>query len=191
MVNDSYRSPQCLIHNFPLFPSFASMATRLCSLILPHGLTSRQARHLTYFAATFLLVSLFNILLWYKEDTLCRLSFNRRICTTQTQTSLLPPATYNVVVASTFPHHFDVYLALVWSFERVMKGRGSLQVYAPSPFYYDFQTVVDDLGLYHGSVKNPQNLIHDIESTAIDMIILGTCEVECVHSLSHCITSRE
>jgi len=88
----------------------------------------------------------------------------------------------NIAVASSVGFHFDVYMAVVWSLERVMKGNGSVQVYAPSPFPHDFEQIVDRLGLYHGHIKNPTDLISDMANTNISLLIIGTCEFECVHS---------
>jgi hypothetical protein len=132
------------------------------------------------------LLTLISSLLWsYKGETRwqCRLSFSVSGCLNQTP-ALLPAtrAHQNIAVASEFPFHFDVYFALVWSLERVMKGYGSVQIYADLPSFFDFQTIVDILRLYHGSVKNSADLIYDIENTAIDMVVIGTCEIECVHS---------
>jgi hypothetical protein len=88
----------------------------------------------------------------------------------------------NIAVASVFGFHFDVWLALVWTIERVWKGHGHVQVYADAPpFFYDFDTILDRLSLYHGSIKNPTELIKDLhQNTAIDMVIFGTCVIECV-----------
>lgn len=96
----------------------------------------------------------------------------------------------NVVVASTFGAHFDVYMAVVWTLQRIMlKEPGNLQVYAQTPFGYKFQEVVDRYGLYKGEVKDPNHLLGDIKSGGdngiIDLVILGTCEVEYVFSASH------
>jgi len=57
-----------------------------------------------------------------------------------------------------------------------------VQVYAPSPFPHDFEQIVDGLGLYHGHIKSPTDLIIDMANTDISLLIIGTCEFECVHS---------
>ena len=95
----------------------------------------------------------------------------------------IPLAHKNVVVASGFGAHFDVYLAVAWTLQRIMlKDQGSLQVYAPTPFFYKFQEVVDQYRLYEGEFKNPNDLLGDIKSVGddrgIDLLILGTCEIE-------------
>ena len=64
-----------------------------------------------------------------------------------------------------------------------MKGHGSVQVYANIPYFYNFLNVSNELGLYHGSFKKPEELIPDIRNSAIDMVVFGTCEIECVQSL--------
>ncbi|SJL09859.1 uncharacterized protein ARMOST_13240 [Armillaria ostoyae] len=96
---------------------------------------------------------------------------------------------HHIAIASTFGFHHDVYMALAWTVGRVLErsvAGGSLQVYAPSPFGFGFQTVVDDLDLYHGKIHNPDDLIRDLRSTGTetvyDIVILGTCEIEYVIS---------
>lgn len=125
--------------------------------------------------------------LWYRDDAILipHVSFGGTACSNTK--SVIHPTTLvhsNIAVASNFAYHFDVYLPLVWSIQRVLKGAGHLQVYAPTPFGFNFQNVSDELGLYRGHIKEPQDLIHDIRSSpegdAIDMVILGTCEIEYV-----------
>ena len=99
----------------------------------------------------------------------------------------VPLAHKNVVVASVFGAHFDVYMAVAWTLQRIMaKDQGSnLQVYAKVPFLYKFQEVVNRYGLYGGEFKDPKHLIGDIkrdDEGGIDLLILGTCEIECVLS---------
>jgi hypothetical protein len=98
-----------------------------------------------------------------------------------------PQKRHRVAVASTFGFHHDVYMSLVWTLQRVM-GRsptgGTVEVYAPFPFGFEFQTIVETLQLYEGQVKSPELLIEAINSNmgdgGIDLVVLGTCEVECV-----------
>ena len=102
----------------------------------------------------------------------------------------IPLMRKNVVVASAFGAHFDVYMAVAWTLQRIMrKDEGNLQVYAATPFLFNFQEVVDRYGLYEGEVKDPNNLLSDIKNdggdSGIDLLILGTCEVEYVLSSSH------
>jgi hypothetical protein len=89
----------------------------------------------------------------------------------------------NVALASNFGFHFDVYLPLAWSIQRVLQGQGHAQVYASTPFGFNFQNVSDELGLYRGHFKGPGDLIDDIrlnpsDGRGIDIVILGTCEVD-------------
>jgi hypothetical protein len=107
-------------------------------------------------------------------------------------THVVPQKRHRVAVASTFGFHFDVYMSLVWTLERVM-GRspsgGVVEVYAPAEFGFEFQTIVDTLGLYHGENRHSDELIQAINSNmgdgGIDLVVLGTCEFEWVfHSLN-------
>ena len=86
-----------------------------------------------------------------------------------------------IAIASNVDFHYDVYLALAWTLERVMKGQGQIDVYAQTPLRFEFGKVIQQLGLYHGVIKNRQQLFLDLaDHDAIDMVILGTCELECV-----------
>ncbi|KAJ7364252.1 hypothetical protein DFH08DRAFT_681115 [Mycena albidolilacea] len=59
---------------------------------------------------------------------------------------------------------------------------GVVEVYAPSEFGFEFQTIVDTLGLYHGELRHSDELIEAINSNmgdgGIDLVVLGTCEVD-------------
>ncbi|KAJ7761986.1 hypothetical protein DFH07DRAFT_739565 [Mycena maculata] len=59
---------------------------------------------------------------------------------------------------------------------------GTVDVYAPQPFGFEFQTIVDKLQLYRGQVKNPNALLDDINQNlgdgGIDLVVLGTCEID-------------
>lgn len=63
-----------------------------------------------------------------------------------------------------------------------MKGHGIVQVYSQLPFAHGFQKVLNEVGLYHGSVKEFADVVHDVENTDIDMVVIGTCELEYVDS---------
>lgn len=98
-------------------------------------------------------------------------------------TTSLPVTRKHVAIASFFGYHFDVYMALAWTLERVLtKVPGSeLHVFA-QPFYYGFQSVVEDLGLYHGVRDDVEDFLPYVRSNpTLDLIVLGTCEVECVN----------
>ncbi|KAJ7158594.1 hypothetical protein C8R46DRAFT_1109642 [Mycena filopes] len=103
----------------------------------------------------------------------------------KTDTLAVPQKRHHVAVASTFGFHFDVYMALVWTLERVMgnnQSGGGVQVYAPLPFGFNFSTIVENQGLYHGDVKNFEALVQDLNSNqgegGIDLVVLGTCEFD-------------
>ncbi|KAJ7312333.1 hypothetical protein DFH08DRAFT_897285 [Mycena albidolilacea] len=92
---------------------------------------------------------------------------------------------HRVAVATTYGVHMDVYMSLVWTLQRVMdrsQTGGTVEVYAPFPFIFDFRTVVETLRLYRGEVKKPDALIdainHNMGAGGIDMVVLGTCEID-------------
>lgn len=97
-----------------------------------------------------------------------------------------------IAIASTVDFHYDVYLALAWTLERVMKGQGQIDVYGETPLRFEFGKVVQQLGLYHGVIRNPPQLFLDLADhgldDAIDMVILGTCELECVFFCLQCFS---
>ncbi|KAJ7236810.1 hypothetical protein C8J57DRAFT_1087981 [Mycena rebaudengoi] len=61
-------------------------------------------------------------------------------------------------------------------------NEGTVRTYAPLPFDYEFQKIVDTLGLYQGEFKPPETLVADLNSNrgsgGIDMVVLGTCEFD-------------
>lgn len=134
--------------------------------------------------ATLLLLFIIASLLWHKQHEDAH-SVHSCQCPSETPATL--PTTLlhqNIAVASVFGWHFNVYLPLVWSMQRVLKGQGNVQVYADTPFEHNFQNLSDELGPYHGSFKTPPELISDLRrNPAIDMVVFGTCEAECVHLL--------
>ena len=93
----------------------------------------------------------------------------------------------HIVVASRFRSHFDVYLAFVQTLQKVMGSKGHVSVYAEQPYRFGFAEIADPLGLYDGTYHHPDNLISDVNSTAlypdepdvmVDMVVFGTCEIE-------------
>ncbi|KAJ6478976.1 hypothetical protein C8R45DRAFT_1006390 [Mycena sanguinolenta] len=97
---------------------------------------------------------------------------------------LIPQRRHRIAVATTYSPHMDVYMSLAWTLQRVMDHNppgGTVEVYAP-PFPYDFQTVVEQLGLYRGVVKKPDafmDAINDnIGDDGVDTVVLGTCEMD-------------
>ena len=63
-----------------------------------------------------------------------------------------------------------------------MKNEGKVQVYASTPFSFDFNRIVEEYRLYNGTFKHHDDLLRDINNDTgdggIDMVILGTCEIE-------------
>ena len=103
--------------------------------------------------ATLLLLFIIASLLWHKqhED-----AHSVHSCPSETPATL--PTTLlhqNIAVASVFGWHFNVYLLLIWSMQRVLKGQGNVQVYADTPFEHNFQNLSDELGLYRGTLLKP------------------------------------
>ncbi|KAK7055565.1 putative eukaryotic translation initiation factor 5 [Favolaschia claudopus] len=90
--------------------------------------------------------------------------------------------TRHIAVATTYGVHMDVYMSLAWTFQKVLdqspSSRGSVEVYAPFPFIFDFHTVVEKLALYRGEVKKPDALIEAVNAGEIDVVVLGTCEID-------------
>ncbi|KAJ3558614.1 hypothetical protein NM688_g815 [Phlebia brevispora] len=88
----------------------------------------------------------------------------------------------NIVVASMFPHHFDVYMALVWTLQRVLEHLPGTQIRVfAAPFNYGFQSLVEQLGIYRGKRHNSDQLLSFLageDGRTVDMVILGTCEVD-------------
>ncbi|KAF9031612.1 hypothetical protein BJ165DRAFT_1518719 [Panaeolus papilionaceus] len=105
----------------------------------------------------------------------------------------LPQKRRRVAIASTFGYHFDVYVALAWTMQRVMGkppnslswdvgGSGSVVVYSPEKFRFGFDNIVDMLGLYKGDVRPSENLFDDldmeVDGRKVELVVLGTCEVD-------------
>ena len=94
-------------------------------------------------------------------------------------TSSVPINRKNIVMASEFGYHVDVYMALVWTLERVTNK--PIPVYADQPFHHGFTDLVNNLNIHQGSFRNRSQLPSDLEKdNTIDMIVFGTCEIEYV-----------
>ena len=104
--------------------------------------------------------------------------------------SELPPRRRkNVAVASGFGPHFDVYMAFAKTLGDVMDEDGdggyTIHVFAQD-FAFGFQDLVDELHLWkHRGVRGkPEELFDHLSSNteagSIDLVVLGTCEVEWV-----------
>ncbi|KAL6300681.1 hypothetical protein BKA93DRAFT_739936 [Sparassis latifolia] len=99
----------------------------------------------------------------------------------------MPVRHTRIAVASGYQHHFEVYLTLVSTLERVFgklgaRGAGaSVSVYSP-PYGYRFQEVADEIGLHHGAHYPIERLVPDLSDVtgdgAIDMVVFGTCELD-------------
>jgi hypothetical protein len=94
----------------------------------------------------------------------------------------LPPVKrHNVVVASDFGYHVDVYMALVWTLERVINK--PVPVYAGQPYHHGFSDVVKNNNLHRGPFYDTSQLDPDLaKDNTIDMVVFGTCEIEYVTS---------
>lgn len=89
---------------------------------------------------------------------------------------------HNVAIASYFGYHFDVYMALAWTFQRIIPRAPDLRLRI---FTTDFRFGFDDIiaGLQLNDVERHANseLLDSLRRTdadVIDMLILGTCEFE-------------
>ncbi len=103
----------------------------------------------------------------------------------------LPVRHQNIAIVTSFGFHFNVYMAVAWTIGRIFQRRqrfedNSLHVYAPYPFYFDFQDTVEAAGVYNGSHRSFEqflpDLLHGVDGKHFDMVVLGTCEVR---SISH------
>jgi len=129
--------------------------------------------------------------LWHKEASLGAFRvLDQHFCSSPPNAevdlsfSSLPLVHRNVAVASSFGYHLDVLFSLTWTLQRVMKNQGQLHVYLPPERHWNIEGVVKEQGLYQGEIKNHKELIKDLNDNkgdgGIDMVILGTCEIECV-----------
>ncbi|KAF8332974.1 hypothetical protein F5887DRAFT_986203 [Amanita rubescens] len=151
--------------------------------------SSRLSKKPILFICTFLITFLI-LFFWYKNTILTSCPTALAIDDHFKPVSSIGPdfrlqKHKRIAIASDIGHHHDVYLALAWTLERVMKGRGQLDVYARTPLSFGFGKVVQQLGLYHGVIRDPQQLFLDLADSgsddAIDMVILGTCELDLQH----------
>ena len=158
--------------------------------LLPVMLQSGDKRFKLFLGIILSFVLLATLTLWHNDGLgTLRDKLDRQFCSMNANydefgtLSYGPQVRKNIAIASSFGAHHDVFLALAWTVERVMKNR-TLTVYAPLPYGHGFQDIVDELGLFHGITKNYDELIRDVLANpgaeGIDIIILGTCEVECV-----------
>ncbi|EKM59533.1 uncharacterized protein PHACADRAFT_250101 [Phanerochaete carnosa HHB-10118-sp] len=101
-----------------------------------------------------------------------------QVSTQETTTTLIKRK--HVLVASFFGFHFDVYMTLAWTLKRVLMQvpQAQIELFA-APFYYGFEAVVGEYGLYDGVRRDPEELLSYIQSnTTVDTVVLGTCEID-------------
>lgn len=90
------------------------------------------------------------------------------------------PRRKHVIIASFFAFHFDVYMALAWTLKRVLGqvSGAQIDVFA-APFYYGFENIVQEYGLYDGVRREPAELVSFIQKNpTVDVVVLGTCEID-------------
>ncbi|KAF7974649.1 hypothetical protein HWV62_11526 [Athelia sp. TMB] len=129
-------------------------------------------------------------MLWYGDsEALCRVS-RGRVCQGRTIQVLHNPHLFkhrHIAIATSFGFHFDVWLPVAWTLQRLLRGvEGTLvQVYAETPFAHGFGEISDQLGLYHGTVKDYETIIADLRANEgdgeIDMVILPTAIADLGH----------
>ncbi|KAM5540566.1 hypothetical protein V8D89_005597 [Ganoderma adspersum] len=109
---------------------------------------------------------------------------------TSSLTSLPPRRRKNIAIASSFPYHFDVYMAAAKTIGDVLDSepeeaeeRGSINLFTPN-FGFGFDDIVEELGLWRhrGTRGRPEELVNFINAdrgaSGIDLIVFGTCEVD-------------
>lgn len=137
---------------------------------------------------------------WYRDsEIVCHAANGSQFCTDRRQQFHSGSTNHsdsfkhrNIAIATCFVLHFDVWLPVAWTLQRVMQGieNSKVQAYAQTPFAHDFGAISDQLGLYQGSVKDYQAIIADLRANegdgGIDMVILATAVFECVSSVWFC-----
>ncbi|KZP07911.1 hypothetical protein FIBSPDRAFT_272137 [Athelia psychrophila] len=134
---------------------------------------------------------------WYHDsEAVCRIANGRRFCADRHQPPNPAPSSHlnsysfkhrNIAIATTFGYHFDVWLPVAWTLQRIMRGveGGAVQVYAQTPFAHGFGEISDNLGLYRGSIKDYEAIIADLRANegdgGIDMVIFPTSIIDLRH----------
>ena len=94
----------------------------------------------------------------------------------------------NVTFATSFVYHGDVYMTLAKSMGDLMdteEAPTQISVFA-QPFPFGFQDIVQDYGLWkHQGVRAEHEKFVDFLNSetgdgAVDLVVLGTCQYECV-----------
>lgn len=128
------------------------------------------------------------ITFWYTDsEIVCRVANGRQLCSDRHQPLKLASSGHlnsfkhhNIAIATTFGLHFDVWLPVAWTLQRIMRGveSSAVQVYAETPFAHEFGEISDGLGLYRGSIKDYEAIIADLRANerdgGIDTVILPT-----------------
>lgn len=128
------------------------------------------------------------ITFWYKDsEIVCHVAKGRQFCSDRHQSLNLAPSGHldsfkhrNIAIATTFGLHFDVWLPVAWTLQRILRDveDSSVQVYAQTPFAHGFGNISDELGLYRGSIKDYDAIIADLRANegdgGIDMVLLPT-----------------
>ncbi len=102
------------------------------------------------------------------------------------QSALGPIRRRNVAISSVFGFHFDVYMALAWTLDR-LRDRNPvfrLRVFADT-FPDGFEVIIKKTEMYQGERYTASELLprmREQDGDVIDLLILGTCEVESVSS---------
>ena len=127
-------------------------------------------------------------MLWYGDsEALCHVSRGRVSLAQQTiqiahNTHLFKH--HHIAIATSFDLHFDVWLPVAWTLQRLLRGieGTSVQAYAKTPFAHGFGEISDQLGLYYGIVKDYEAIIADLRANegdgGIDLVILPTAIIE-------------
>jgi hypothetical protein len=100
------------------------------------------------------------------------------------------PICRHVAVASYVGWHFEISMSMVSVLEKELcpYPTGGVRVYIPHPFGQGFDSLADELNLYHGEFfDHKEALFEDLDSTTlfpgdkgsmIDTVILPSCEWE-------------
>jgi hypothetical protein len=196
MVQRQIRNPSIFLPNV-LFARFwgqirKASSESLCAFqpALMFSTTRIPGMRALFLAAAILVVLLF--FFFHPSVASVRLSQWRPTCppveeqNTMNNVLLTPIKRKNVVVASYFAFHIDVYMALVWTLERVTHK--AVPVYIAEPFHHGFGDLVQNIGIHNGPLRDSSQLhVHLEKDNTIDMVVFGTCEIECVPPFVFCL----
>lgn len=92
-----------------------------------------------------------------------------------------------MAVATNFGAHFEAYVPVAWTLERLLRPLGGTVQMYPGSLGHQYDRIINYTGMYHGSYQSPTMLEADLNSTTlfpddkgamIDLIVFGTCELE-------------